>query len=360
MTCAKELRIDWMDALRGAAAILVLVRHYFNISALGPVAAYIDPGTMGVVAFFCISGYVIPWSVLRKPTTVREFVVSRAFRLYPAYWVSLAFAVMVFPITMHELLVNISMVQRFIGLPDAIGVYWTLQVELIFYALVAVLLFAGKLADPRTSVWCLLGACALSVAVAIPRVVLAVKTPVAPAFSLVVMFGSFVLYHHRHARFLSSRQLTILLSGALAILLCCFFLAYRADWGAGDTPGRFTVAYLVGIGLFMAFMRFNIDTAVLRWLGRVSYPLYLIHVPMRQVIVEFVPTLGEAATATLGIVATLILAAIVHRVVELPFVNAGKSAIARYRSLRHATGEAAAQDVFLEEADKGPEVIKRI
>ncbi|MBM7129497.1 acyltransferase family protein [Dyella mobilis] len=323
-----------MDALRGAAAILVLIRHYFKISALGPVATYIDPGTMGVVAFFCISGYVIPWSVLRKPTTVGQFALSRAFRLYPAYWISLAFAALVFPLATHQLLANITMAQRFIGVPDAVGVYWTLQVELIFYVLIAGLLFAGKLADPRVSVWCLLGACALSVVMAIPRVALSVKTPVAPAFSLVVMFASFVLYQHRHAGYLSPRQLRALLCGAAAILTCCLLLAYRTDWGAGETPHRFIVAYLVGIGLFAAFMRCNIDTPVLRWLGRISYPLYLIHVPARQLIVDLMPKLGETATATLGIVTTLILAAIMHRVIEVPFVNAGKSVIARYQAMR--------------------------
>lgn len=335
MTCAREPRIEWVDALRGAAAILVLIRHYFNIAALGPVASFIDPGTMGVVAFFCISGYVIPWSVLRQPTTMGQFALSRGFRLYPAYWISLALAALVFPIASHQLVANITMAQRFIGVPDAIGVYWTLQVELIFYALVAMLLLTGKLADPRTSLWCLLGACALSVVMTIPRVALSVKTPVAPAFSLVVMFGSFVLYHHRHAGFLSPRHLKILLSGALAILLCCLFLAYRTDWGAGETPRRFITAYLVGLGLFAAFLRFNIDAPVLRWLGRISYPLYLIHVPMRQIIVERMPTLDNAATAMLGIIATLIVAAIMHHVIELPFVNAGKSVIARYRLARH-------------------------
>ncbi|MBE1162369.1 acyltransferase family protein [Dyella acidiphila] len=332
-----------MDALRGAAAILVLIRHYFNLSALGPVATYIDPGTMGVVAFFCISGYVIPWSVLRKPTTVGQFLLSRGFRLYPAYWVSLALAALVFPLATHQLLANISMAQRFIGVPDAIGVYWTLQVELIFYVLIAVLLFTGRLADPRTSLWCLLGACALSVALAVPRAVLLVKTPVAPAFSLVVMFGSFVLYHHRHGGYLSTRQLRILLLGALAILMCCCVLAYRTDWGAGETPRRFIVAYLVGVGLFIGFMRLNLDTPVLRWLGSISYPLYLVHVPMRQLIVELMPTLGGTATAALGIMATLAVAAAMHRAVELPLVNAGKAVIARYGSTRQAAKAGAIQ-----------------
>ena len=345
MACAKELRIEWMDALRGAAAILVLIRHYFKISALGPVASYIDPGTMGVVAFFCISGYVIPWSVLRKPTTLGQFIGGRAFRLYPAYWVSLVLAALVAPIAAHEWLVNLTMAQRFVGVPDAIGVYWTLQVELIFYALIGVLMLTGKLADPRTSLWCLMAVCVLSVVVAIPRAVLSIKTPVAPAFSLVVMLGSFVVYQHRHAGFLSPRQLKAILLGALAILVGCFFLAYRKDWGGGETPGRFTVAYLVGIGLFAAFLRFNIATPALSWLGHISYPLYLIHVPAREIIVQLMPTLGETGTAMLGVLATLLLAVVMHRFIELPMVNAGKSLMARYRP---AADTAAADAVPLE------------
>jgi peptidoglycan/LPS O-acetylase OafA/YrhL len=342
MIAAKESRIEWMDALRGAAAILVLIRHYFKMSALGPVSAYIDPGTMGVVAFFCISGYVIPWSVLRKPTTVGRFVLSRAFRLYPAYWVSLALAALATPIAAHVLLANITMGQRFMGLPDAIGVYWTLQVELIFYALIAALMFTGRIAEPRSSLWCLVGACLLSVVVAIPRALLSIKTPVAPVFSLVVMLSGFVLYQHRHAGFLSSRQLKALLIGALGILVGCFFLAYRKDWGGSETPGRFAVAYIVGIGLFIAFMSLNIDTPVLRWLGSISYPLYLIHVPTREVIVQWMPTLSETATAVLGIGVTLVLATIMHRIVEQPLVNAGKSMIARGRLATDRATEAGA------------------
>lgn len=155
MACAKELRFEWMDAPRGAAAILVLVRHYFRLADLGPVAAYIDPGTMGVVAFFCISGYAIPWSVLRSPTTVGQFMMGRAFRLYPAYWVSLVLAAMAAPVALSAFVANVTMVQRFTGMPDVVGVYWTLQIEVIFYALIAILMSAGKIADPRASLWCL-------------------------------------------------------------------------------------------------------------------------------------------------------------------------------------------------------------
>lgn len=320
-----------MDALRGAAAILVLIRHYFRIAALGPFAAHIDPGTMGVVAFFCISGYIIPWSVLHAPTNVLQFAIARAFRLYPAYWVSLILAVVATPVAMHVLLANITMAQRFMGVHDVVGVYWTLQIEIIFYAVIAVLMLTGKVADPRASLWCLLGLCVLSILLAIPRAVLSVKTPVAPAFSLVVMFASFVFYHHRHAGFLSSAQFGCLLAGVSAVMAVCFLLAYHQDWGFGETPLRFVLGYAVGVGLFMAFVRFDVNVPALCWLGSISYPLYLIHVPVREIIMGLMPSLGEISSALLGIPATIALAVLMHRGVELPFNRLGKRWVARYR-----------------------------
>ena len=334
MTCTKELRFEWMDALRGAAAILVLIRHYFRIAALGPFAVHIDPGTMGVVAFFCISGYIIPWSVLHAPTTVLQFATARSFRLYPAYWVSLVLAVVAAPVAAQVLLANITMAQRFMGVYDVVGVYWTLQIEMMFYAIIAVLMLSGKVADPRASLWCLLGLCVLSILLAIPRAVLSVKTPVAPAFSLVVMFASFVFYHHRHAGFLSAVRLWCLLSGVGAVMVGCFLLAYRKDWGFGETPLRFVLGYAVGVALFILFMRFDIKARALCWLGSISYPLYLIHVPVREIIVGLMPSLGEIPSALLGIPATIALAVVIHRGVELPFNRLGKRWIARYRGPR--------------------------
>lgn len=90
-------RLDNIDGLRGLAALSVIVGHWlemlvkhFDISrAAGPLVANVDmiyfsPGRLGVVTFFCISGFVIPFSFSgEKP--LRTFALSRFFRLYPAY-----------------------------------------------------------------------------------------------------------------------------------------------------------------------------------------------------------------------------------------------------------------------------------
>ena len=53
-------------------------------------AVPINAGRLGVVIFFAISGFVISFSIkLAHRYPVREFLTTRFFRLYPAYWLSI-------------------------------------------------------------------------------------------------------------------------------------------------------------------------------------------------------------------------------------------------------------------------------
>ena len=80
-------RLRHIDALRAAAATLVLWRHVADVYVnLGPgvsgrwlqsVAAAVDFGRIGVVAFFMISGFVIPFSINPKsPAPVGTFLTN--------------------------------------------------------------------------------------------------------------------------------------------------------------------------------------------------------------------------------------------------------------------------------------------
>ncbi|HRY23302.1 MAG TPA: acyltransferase family protein, partial [Geminicoccaceae bacterium] len=106
---ARAARLEHIDSLRGVACLLVvyihavqwLERNAFPMS--GPEATllhasitWLDPGKVGVLVFFAISGYVVPFS-LRRPLAhpLREFVVNRFFRLMPAYWFSLVAGVLI-------------------------------------------------------------------------------------------------------------------------------------------------------------------------------------------------------------------------------------------------------------------------
>jgi peptidoglycan/LPS O-acetylase OafA/YrhL len=144
-------RESFLDVLRFVAAFAVMAFHfgfrgYFahGLQDLAyPELAWLGKyGYMGVELFFMISGYVIPWSIHRR--SVAEFAVSRAIRLYPTYWLCAALLVVLppllgdwrFHISVHDALMNLTMVAPWFGSPYIDPVFWTLAIELQFYVLV--------------------------------------------------------------------------------------------------------------------------------------------------------------------------------------------------------------------------------
>src|SRR5262249_12891213 len=147
-------RLEFLDFARGVAALLVVLAHGLSISVPGFLAwsrQNLDPGRAGVVLFLMISGFIIPAS-LEQGGDLRKFWLRRLFRLFPAYWLSVAaaFAYLALggprPLAIRlddgtSWLANLTMCQGFLRRPDAWGVYWTLQLELVIYATCS-LLFA--------------------------------------------------------------------------------------------------------------------------------------------------------------------------------------------------------------------------
>ena len=161
-----QARMRYIDTLRAVAALLVVWLHAVSIFGRTSAAteqsggwlystiAYIDVGHIGVVVFFLISGFVIPFSISAdRPGAVGSFAIRRFFRIYPAYWLSVPLAALAIfwiwgsPFSVREILVNLTLMQDLFGVRSAEGVYWTLPVELTFYALCIVLLKTNSLFD---------------------------------------------------------------------------------------------------------------------------------------------------------------------------------------------------------------------
>jgi len=159
-------RLAFIDTLRGIAVLAVLLQHTLEaIVQNHPTGAYywvfhdaigyyMNFGRFGVVLFFFVSGFVIPFSFPLTARPVRDFAVSRFFRLYPAYWASILIGLLtmllleskVYPAS--QLITNLTMMQTFVNVPNLWVFYWTLAIELLFYA-GCTLLFAMGLLDRR-------------------------------------------------------------------------------------------------------------------------------------------------------------------------------------------------------------------
>ncbi|MGY1619683.1 acyltransferase family protein [Geodermatophilus sp. SYSU D00691] len=152
----KNGRLEFLDTLRGIAALVVALQHLGEVIWPQLVSfshLWWRPGEFGVVVFFVCSGFIIPASMERRGD-LKEFWIGRAFRLFPLYLSLLLLTVVIVRTVpgalpnpnfhpVWDTAVNASMLQIFTGRPLFIGASWTLGYEMVFYLLMTVLFMLG-------------------------------------------------------------------------------------------------------------------------------------------------------------------------------------------------------------------------
>lgn len=150
-------RLLFLDSLRGLAALAVVYFHYTSVyrSLFGHKFSEsydFGIGLYGVEFFFIISGFVI-FLTLSRISSSRDFLFNRVVRLYPAYIFCLLITfscVQLFGLpgletSFTDMLVNLTMFQTAVGVPDVDGAYWSLFSEWMFYLLMVTLFIFKKL-----------------------------------------------------------------------------------------------------------------------------------------------------------------------------------------------------------------------
>ena len=152
-----------IDILRFLAAVSVALYHYcffiwaFPQGIAGRVAdvppqpaleSFFSWGWIGVEVFFVISGFVIAFSA--ENSSPRKFAIARFKRLLPAVLICAPItAALLFAMDVYSARSALSLTVRTIAFfpvtPWVDSVYWTLAIEIAFYALVWGLLLAGRI-----------------------------------------------------------------------------------------------------------------------------------------------------------------------------------------------------------------------
>ena len=321
-------RLTEIDALRGVAAVAVMAFHYtfkydelYHFAVKPPIQ--VEYGYLGVNLFFVISGFVI-FMTLDRTRVPLDFVVSRASRLFPAYWTAIILTTVVThwlglpgkEVSWAVAFLNFPMIQQLFSIPLVDSVYWTLLVELLFYALAFSLFVTHSLHRVFPVLSALLAlrlvywASATFAHVDLPwRISQLLILDAIPFFALGIVA-------YRQTRDPSGRRGGNITMAVFAIVVLA----------ATDSP----LIALVGAGCFVAVWLAaagRLPFLQLRpfvWLGTISYPLYLLHENIGWAMLRQLLFRGWTTSQALALTSVMILAlaTAVCYVVERPAMAA--------------------------------------
>lgn len=360
-------RLDTLDGLRGIAALLVVVYHFFvqlaepahspslyphgNLLGYMPVAQVF--GQVGILLFFLISGFVIMMTLERSSGLV-DFTTRRMARLWPAMLFCATLSAIMqntwgdtyhYPVpgidmevTLLDYLSSIlffppHLAAQYLGFEKegaywVEGVYWTLWHEVRFYALIAVVF----LLSPRA--WFLWVWAGLQAAATGLDMLGAFRNELYPlGFKAHLLFQPvflcwFSLGLSSYLLWSGRRDLALFVIVALAVL------AMIVPDLIAIGPGEIRLAEGMGIRLaayamiftpFGLFLTGSRLLSVLRTrpfiaIGLASYPLYLFHEAPGMIAVMFGNSLGlpPVAVALAVFVLVVVFALFVHAAIERP------------------------------------------
>ena len=335
-------RIPELDGFRGLAAILVLIAHYFGEPPHGLSA--LTFGWIGVDIFFVLSGFLIGGIILDHHAGsgfFRVFYLRRCARIIPVYAVvcllTLAAAALTaghswsdhpFGVGVYGLFAtNIAMV-LWGGGGEWLRPTWTLAVEEQFYFLMPLLIIA----TPRRFLPALLaGLMAGSLAL---RLVLAPVDEMAaltllPSRSDLLVAGVGLALLNRRADL--KAYLLYLRGGALFCVFSVLVLVlvspeWLGIWGQS--------LFAVGVACFLGAVVNGAPEGArygapwLRWFGKISLALYLVHQPiaglLHGLILDSSPDVkgaAQIAVTLLAAIASIGVSALSWRWLESPILN---------------------------------------
>lgn len=337
-----------IQCLRALAALLVVLFHlgialasaqYFGVARLENVFQF---GDSGVPFFFLLSGFIITSVHARdfgRPDRLISYLRKRAVRIYPTYFIifGVAYAsLLMFPPTRaaapHDvtiLIKSLALIPQDKAMVGGTGapvliVAWSLQYEICFYALVALLILnrvIGLALVPLLAVnfiYCHANICTF------PQSFF--------ANNLFLLFGLGVLIAYLARSRLRLPQPLLVASIAAAVFLSYALLEtlLGREWLGFDR--RLVYGGLSGVLLFALVQaedagQLTTRNRYLPLLGDASYALYLIHYPLISALCKLLRALGLSGVGGAAIAFFVILLACVlvavsfHILVERPLLR---------------------------------------
>ena len=342
------MRLPLVEALRAIASTIIALHH---LALYWPPASEIIPGFSTAVEwmkvngratqlFFVIGGFVMAQSMSKRQwdiRTFRRYVRDRYLRLALPYLAAMVLAigacavgrglvsdyVVGAPPTLAQILAHVFFLQKILGHDSFSAGMWFVCINFQMSLILAVLLLLRDASRGRSIVLPMVLAWGLAAAALFHFNLDDGWDMWAIYFFAHFFTGVMAYYGLKSTRWERLFWLYVLMTAAALTWRC-----WRADWALEMSTVRMLVALGVGILLFcggkVGFARTWPKSAVLGYLGRTSYSLFLVHFPMLVLVLtlwKWLEWTSSLATVT-GLCGTYVLSLLAsnlfYRFVEVP------------------------------------------
>jgi peptidoglycan/LPS O-acetylase OafA/YrhL len=345
------VRLSFLDSIRGVAALIVVTGHlhftarpetwFFEINGL----RFFNQSVFAVSVFFVLSGLVLFLQVEGERVNYVGFVVRRAFRIFPTCIFAVTASYLIYLLWTPEPLISrgdwFNEVSWPPGIqPDAylhhllldgpdrlLGPIWSLVIEwrasLVFPAMI--MLFAWS---PRLT-GCLAIAAAVGIAMSPTSLITQGLFGIPGAYFVAVFFSTFFVagifiaaYRLNLVLFLRRKPFARYVLLALCVYYLCF--QFRAEGLFGNMKWGIIGCALIIFCMSDSKARRFLRVRSLRYFGRISYPLYLVHMIWIGILFRLLDGTNTLVISAAVIATSILSADLMNRFIEIPANKFGR------------------------------------
>jgi peptidoglycan/LPS O-acetylase OafA/YrhL len=345
------VRLSFLDSIRGIAALIVLTSHlpftagreiwFFDLRGF----RILNQSVFAVSIFFVLSGLVLFLQLDGTRINFVQFIVRRFFRIFPACIFAVTVSYLIYLLWTPQPLVSRGDWFNDVSWPPGISPssylhhllldgadallrpIWSLVIEwrvsLVFPAIMILFTWSSRL------VGCVAVATAFVIAISPKSLITQGLSGIPGAYFYAAFFSTFFIagifiaaYRLKLVLFFRRRPL----ARYILLVLCSYYLFLRS--GGDDLIGYMKWGF-IGCALIIFCMsdskaRRFLRSRSLRYMGRISYSLYLVHMIWIGLLFRLLEGTDPLVISAIVIAASILSADLVHRFVEVPANKFGR------------------------------------